>query len=230
MKRINFKQLNHQQPPIPYVKVKKEIEPKEVKTEYKWCNIEALDYYQRKYDDEELVEIKKPLIKYDLEDLDYPNNHLKITLKDENIPKTKIVEKVIKEDSSKVIKELNPKGYHRQGFSHWHQYASYKLNGAKLIITDNFGGCSVQQLYEWGNSCDNENNDELIDYVLKDLSHSTGLLLCQVGCRYYGSNFVKALEKYGFTSIVEYKNHQHGGVDTGRLYSLVIEKKSERNN
>ena len=110
------------------------------------------------------------------------------------------------------------------GYYSWHQHASYKLNNATINITDNVGGCGVQQLYGWGNSYNNSENEELLKYVMNDLHHGVGIVLCQVGSDFYNSKFCKALEKFGFKYNEEYVNHQHSNGDTGRIYTLIIEK------
>lgn len=130
-----------------------------------------------------------------------------------------------KEPEYEITYENNPEGYHHKGLNHWHRYRKYKsTKNTSIIISDNLGGCGIQQLYNWSNYNNNNDWDEVIKYILNDLHHGVGIILCQVGKDFYNSKFVKALENNGFESSIEYDNHQHGGDYTGRLYTKLIKK------
>lgn len=133
-------------------------------------------------------------------------------------------------NNTKFSIEHDPK--YSKGFSNWHKHIRYILsnNDQKLVsinISDNLGGCGVQQLFQWadsGSQKDFKHWDELLKYVLNDLHIGVGLVMCQVGSHFYNSNFTKALENNGFIYHDEYINHQHGNVDTGRMYMKYIKK------
>lgn len=147
----------------------------------------------------------------------------------ENINNLEVISKVEK-PKDEITKELisnNKRSYQDRGYHGWHGHFKYTLNDCKIKISDNVGGCSVQQLYDWGGNSNNSNIPELLKHVLNDLNYGVGIVLCQVGSNYYKSLFCKTLEELGFKYYEEYKNHQHGGTDTGRIYSLIINKNEE---
>lgn len=133
--------------------------------------------------------------------------------------------------NTKISVERDPK--YSKGFSNWHQHVRYILSNddQKLVsinISDNLGGCGVQQLFKWSNNGDSQKDfkhwDELLKYVLNDLDRGVGLVMCQVGLAFYNSNFTKALENNEFIYHDEYINYQHGNGDTGRMYMKYIKK------
>lgn len=133
-------------------------------------------------------------------------------------------------NNTKFSIEHDPK--YSKGFSNWHQHVKYTLSYddkslVSIVISDNLGGCGVQQLFQWadsGSQKDFKHWDQLLKYVLKNLHVGVGLVMCQVGSAFYNSNFTKALENNGFIYHDEYINHQHGDGDTGRMYMKYIKK------
>jgi hypothetical protein len=132
-----------------------------------------------------------------------------------------------------IVKKLKSSDCYK-GFGFWHQFADYHLENdlsMSVKISDSCGGCGVQQLYDWTNIKNKENVSEFLKNVLieataKHLSTSNdvGCIICQVGCSYYNTNFVKALEENGFKIISEFNNHRHGNGKTQRIYQWINEK------
>jgi hypothetical protein len=133
-----------------------------------------------------------------------------------------------------IMKKDSP---YERGFYGWQSLKSYSLDSLRknwmgeeekaninLKITDNVGGCGVQQIYNWGNFADDPKIENCLVYLLNDLHYGTGIILCQVGSKYYDSFFVKCLEQHGFKYHEEYHNYYHGNGDRGRIYTKLIIK------
>lgn len=218
MNRINFKNINTKSVDQSYfkpkvnVKVKKEVEDK---PKYQPGN--------RKYEEFDRYD-------YDFYISYYPTENKVETKLGENINNLEVVTKVEKpkEEITKTLIDNNKRSYQDRGYYGWHGHCKYTLNNCEIRISDNVGGCGVQQLYNWGNHANNVNIPKLLKHVLNDLSYGVGIVLCQVGSMFYESLLCKTLEELGFKYHEEYKNHQHGGRDTGRIYTLIINK-NEKN-
>lgn len=79
--------------------------------------------------------------------------------------KEKVIEKPkieIKEENI-IVRDISnhSRKYTEFGHSHWHNHSEFSLltyqGTASIKISDNVGGCGVQQLYSWLGSANNEN-------------------------------------------------------------------------
>jgi len=114
--------------------------------------------------------------------------------------------------------------YNEKGRNDFHSHNEYTLNNCSVKISDNVGGCGVQQFYAWTKGYSEQDNKKILEYILANLHYGTGIILCQVGMTYFEHPFVKALESVGFKYHEEYINHYHHGEYKGRIYSLIIVK------
>lgn len=242
MNRVNFKNVNTKSVDQSYfkpkVKISKEVENivenrkifKRERSFTVYMTGQAQDQFNNavknlineKYNPYDIPEKIKPT-----EDFTWEikaNNNL-----EENINNLEVATKVekVEDEIVKTLIDNDKRSYQDRGYNGWHGHFKYTLNGCKIKISDNVGGCSVQQLYDWGNYSNNSNIPKLLKHVLNDLNYGVGIVLCQVGSMFYKSLFCKTLEELGFKYHEEYKNHQHGGRDTGRIYSLIINKNEE---
>lgn len=249
MNRVNFKNINTKSVDQSYfkpkinVKVKKEIKEEfEDKPKYRNFDFEDKiknwmqydDYigngiYQQirqrtKYTPVKIPEEMKPTEDFTWE-IQGNNNNL-----GENINDLEVVTKVekSKEEITKTFISNDNRKYDDRGYHGWHGHCKYKLGTTSITITDNVGGCGVQQLYGWGSSGNSSKIPKILDYILEDLNHGVGIILCQVGSDYYNTLFCQTIEKLGFKYHEEYINYQHAGRDTGRIYTLIIDK-NEKN-
>lgn len=252
MNRVNFKNINTKSVDQSYfkpkvnVKVKKEVEEKSTETKSKYQKFDIERFNGIIYDDIG-INIDKPLGMGIYQQIRQKDKYTKVRIIGEIKPNCEISEEKLtnicqeiylktekiekpKEEITKTSIANDKRHYSDYGFSGWHCHCKYSLNGSSIKLTDNVGGCGVQQLYGWAGYCDSPHINKLLDHVLSDLNYGTSILLCQVGSGYYNTRFCKKLEELGFKYHEEYKNHQHGGRDTGRIYSLIITKKSEENN
>ncbi len=145
--------------------------------------------------------------------------------------KEKVVEKPkieIKEENI-IVRDISndSRKYTEFGHSYWHNHSEFSLltdqGTASIKISDNVGGCGVQQLYNWSGSAKNENIEFLLKKIINSLKYGVGLVMCQVGQDYFNTLFVKALTNCGFT-YSSYINYEHGKEYEGRMYMLKIEK------
>jgi len=143
----------------------------------------------------------------------------------------KIVEKPkieIKEEDI-IVRDISndSRKYTEFGHSYWHNHSEFSLltdqGTASIKISDNVGGCGVQQLYNWVNSANNNNIEFLLKKIINSLKYGVGLVMCQVGQDYFNTLFVKGLTNCGFTYI-SYINYEHGKSYEARMYMLKIEK------
>lgn len=129
------------------------------------------------------------------------------------------------------VKYINKvKESYNNGFNCWHSHNkySYKISERTTIevaISDSVGGCGMQQIYGWLPSSAQRYPEVkyCLIYLLQNLHYGVGLVICQVGQDFFGSEIVKALEELGFT-YDEYENYQHGAEYYQRLYKLIIPK------
>lgn len=246
MNRINFKVKNFKPFNQPEPKVKKVKDNNEFNWEIKGSepnerNVKitvdekGLDDFHKaikdwvqfdKYTDYGIGVIKemKNTMKYD--NINFGNQLIYGTSgeeKKEVIEKPKVTEKDI---TIRTISNEDRK-YSEYGHVNHHSHKEYKLvekyKSTSIKITDNVGGCGVQQLYNWYNSENNKNIELVLNKVLKDVEYGVGLIMCQVGQDFFDSLFVKALVNSGFT-YSSYINYQHGKEYEGRMYMLKIEK------
>jgi len=145
----------------------------------------------------------------------------------DNIVDRNIIESKIEKPKEKIIKTFidnENRKYNDRGYHGWHGHCKYELNNSTIKLSDNVGGCGVQQLYGWGDYKNTSEIPKLLDYILNDLHYGVSMIMCQIGSDYYDTLFCKTIEKLGFKYHEEYINYQHGGRDTGRIYTLIINK------
>ncbi len=141
-------------------------------------------------------------------------------------PKTpKTIKVEIKKLSIK--KENIERGNYTRGFQYWHTHIKYTNidTGSSISISDSVGGCGVQHLYNWTNCYNRDDVEDLLKYIIKDLSSGVGLLSCQLGQDYKSCKLEQSLINNGFEAI-EYNNYQHDnkGGYKGYFYLLKIKK------
>lgn len=226
MNRINFKVKNYKPFNQPEPKVKK------VKTDNEF-NWEIMDKKP----------VEQPGIKHEKFKVNVNNNWLSYDdylgygasydrrLMFGTSSKEKVVEKPkieIKEENI-IVRDISndSRKYTEFGHSYWHNHSEFSLltdqGRASIKISDNVGGCGVQQLYNWVGSANNENIEFLLKKIINSLKYGVGLVMCQVGQDYFNTLFVKALTNCGFT-YSSYINYEHGKTYEGRMYMLKIEK------
>lgn len=222
MNRVNFKNINTKSVDQSYFKPKVNVKIKEKSTNTTYSDWWDYDKY---HNNEHPENLGKGLFGQIREQKEYTTIKISEEIKpDFEFTKVDKVEK----SKDKIIRTLianNQRSYEDKGYYGWHSHYKYVLNGCTIKISDNVGGCGVQQLYNWGSVASNSNIPKLLKYILNDLHSGVSIVLCQVGNNYYNTLFCKTLEELGFKYYEQYKNHQHGGKDTGRIYSLIINKK-----
>ena len=147
-------------------------------------------------------------------------------LRPKPVPPESIPEK--KEEPDITIVKPADTYKHKTAFESWHKHRTYKYrdNLGELSISDSVGGCGMQQLYSWTSIDKYDIALALIDAMLKDLHHGTGLVICQLGKDYFHEPFEQALIESGFVSKVKYKNWTHGdnGKYKQKVYMKIIDK------
>ena len=206
MNRVNFKNINTKSVDQSYfkpkvnVKVKKKVENKlfEVKTPYtkleeKYPNWWTHAGFNVKETNEKAIHGKGIL-----EQIQDQKEFSKIEIPKEMKFNSEIIVKNLKDVVQVTQIQNNERRYEDRGYKCWHSHNKYTLNDCVIKISDNAGGCSVQQLYYWGHNANNENIPKLLDYILDNLDKGVGVILCQVGSMFYKSLFCKTIEKLGF--------------------------------
>lgn len=120
--------------------------------------------------------------------------------------------------------------YNTKGYRQWHKCVTYKIPSpenskisiAQITISDMFGGCGAQQIYDWLTAKNKPEIKLCLEKLIKDLSKGVGFIICQVGMTHYDTLFTKALDELGFEITKEYENKQHMKGYTQRLYTLTI--------
>ncbi len=233
MNRVNFKVQNFKQPIAGFPKPKswKEKNVEEFVKKEPNKNPDWTKYYEYA---EYGVKVEMLLGKGIFGQIrDKGENTITGTVK--NIPKDlQIIENSEKVKSTKKPKDpdkieivYNPEGYRNtHGFNMYHGHKSYRLNGYNIDISDNLGGCGVQQLYNWINSVNNENISVILKEIIKTLHDGVGMVMCQLGQDYFHTEMEKALTNEGFI-YTEYNNWQHGSNYKQRMYMLTIKEQKK---
>ena len=126
----------------------------------------------------------------------------------EEIKIKKTVKEKVKEPITVQFKDLETSN----GFTLWHNKGHFYIEDNsfnKLLFSDSFGGCGMQQLYGWSNVRGFDRADALIKAYLERKHSGVGLVICQLGQSNYGGDFEKALIENGFECTIEYDNLQH---------------------
>jgi hypothetical protein len=236
MNRVNFKNANTKSVDQSYfkpkvnVKVKKKVENKPIEVKIPYAKLEEKYPNWWTYADFNVKETDEKVIhgKRILEQIQDQKKLFTIEIPKQIKLNSEIIVENLKDDIQVTQIQNNERSYGDRGYKCWHSHNKYTLNNCVIKISDNVGGCGVQQLYFWGSNANDKDIPKLLDYILDNLDKGVGIILCQVGSMFYKSLFCKTIEKLGFKYYEEYENHQHGHGDTGRLYTLII-KKNEKN-